>query len=155
MSVLFTFICTNSTNDVAVPPRAYGSQENFNRNVSDGFAALAGGYSRVGKLAFFSIQAAIANHLICDGSEYPILAFPELAAFLGNNEGTPTSALNFKVPNFVATIAAAPTVTPQVVTAGTVSSGAAVTNPTTSGQTGGTSGGGVSSGGRLSNIRSL
>jgi len=155
MSVLYTYICTKTTNDVAVPPIAFGSQERFNRDVSDGFFALAGGYSTVGKLAFFSKQATVTNHLLCNGSEYPKASFPELAAFLGDNEGAASSSLNFKVPNFVASLVPTPTATPEVVAGGTVSSGGTVTNPTGSGQTGGTTGGGSPSGGRNPDVREV
>ena len=120
MSVLYTYICTKSTADPFIPSTA-PSQAIFNRDVSDAFAALAGGHTVVGRLAFFPVQRSVPNHLLCDGSEVPRASFPELFDLLGNTQGSPVNGANFVLPNYIGTVEAAPTAVAQTVTEGTVS----------------------------------
>lgn len=120
MSSLFTYICTKSTADPFIPSTA-PNQVIFNRDVSDAFAALAGGHTVVGKLAFFPVQRSVPNHLLCDGSEVARASFPELFDLLGTSQGTAANPANFVLPNYLGSLTPAATASPQTVTEGTVS----------------------------------
>jgi microcystin-dependent protein len=53
----------------------------------------------VGTITMSALPTVPANHLVCDGTEYPNTAYPVLAAAIGTlYGGTPGST--FKVPNF-------------------------------------------------------
>jgi hypothetical protein len=107
MSELYAYICTKSTVDPYVSFRAVDLQS-LARDVSDGFAALSGGHSLVGQLAFFPTQRSVPNHLLCDGREVLKTAFPELYQYLGSSQGTATDPAKFKVPTYVGTAAFVP-----------------------------------------------
>ncbi len=121
MSVLYAYICTKQTADPYVPPYAT-NLSTLARDAADGFAALSGGYLRVGQISFFPVQRAVPFHLLCDGKEVPKALFPELFEYLGNAEGTPTDAANFILPNFIGAIDPATTAVPETVTESTVTS---------------------------------
>lgn len=119
---MFVYICTRTTADPVIPP-ASPDVRILARNVSDGFAALAGGSHVVGQLRFFPLQRAVPFHLLCDGKEVEKAAFPELYSYLGDTQGAAASG-NFKLPNYVgaASFVPAPTSEPETVTAGTAES---------------------------------
>lgn len=121
MSELFTYICVKQTADPYVPPITQNIIT-LARDTSDGFYALQGGHQTLGQLALFPVQRSVAFHLLCDGSEVPKTAFPELYEFLGDSQGTPADPLNFVLPNFLGTITPAATAIPETVVGGTVTS---------------------------------
>lgn len=141
MSALYVFICTKTTVDFVVPVTA-SSQQEFNRKVANAFRGMVGGVLRVGDLKFRSTQAAVANHLLCDGTTIQRTQFPELVDYLGG-----TTASSAVLPDFSGSLAVAvPTVTQTVEQGGTVNTGGTVTDQ---GETGGTTGGNVVTGGRI------
>ena len=155
---LFAFIATRTTYQNVVP-RGPMSQQKFNRSVANAFSGNQGRPTHIGEIIFFPLGAPASsealqmpNVILCDGSEVAKASFPELAAYLGDSQGTPTSASNFVLPdvrNFVFTS----TVPVQVVdSGGTVTTGQDTTSPETIGQTGGTQGGNPVSGGRPQTI---
>lgn len=121
MSEIFTYICTKQTADPFIPPASVNI-DHLSRDVSDGFAALQGGYFRVGQLALYPAQRAIANHLLCDGQEVPKASFPELYDYLRDFEGTPADPLNFVLPNYIGSLVPAAVAAPETVEGGTVTS---------------------------------
>lgn len=120
MSQFFAYICTKTTADPYIPPRALNI-ETLSRDVSDAFYALTGGRTEVGKIALFPVQRAVSNHLLCDGREVPQAAFPELYEYLGDTQGTPVDPANFKLPDYLSSFAPSPTADPETAVAGTVS----------------------------------
>lgn len=132
MSKFFTYICTKTTADPYLPTRTV-SVDVLARDVSDAFMAISGGRFQVGKLAFFPVQRSVANHLLCDGREVPKSSFPELYQYLGDSEGAPANAANFKLPNYLGTItpAAVADAKPETATNGTVSTPPPDTPPPT------------------------
>lgn len=128
MSQLFVYVCTKSTADPFLPPRTT-SVDVLSRDVSDAFAALAGGHFTVGKLAFFPVQRSVANHLLCDGREVLKASFPELYGYLGDAEGAASDADHFKLPNFLTGLETAPVAEPESANTGTVSTPAPETPP--------------------------
>lgn len=121
MSELFAYIATKQTADPFIPPMTQNVNK-LARDVSDGFSALQGGYYRVGEISFYPAQRAVANHLLCDGTEVSKVSFPELFEYLGDSQGTPADPENFVLPNFVGTLEPATTVIPEVIEGGTVTS---------------------------------
>jgi hypothetical protein len=121
VSQVFAYICVRQTADPYIPTIAQDLRR-LSRDVSDGFAAMVGGYHRVGELAFFPQQRSVANHLLCNGQEVPKAAFPELYDYLGGLEGAPVDPLNFKLPNFIGTLAPAAAAAAETVVASTVTS---------------------------------
>lgn len=119
MSQIFVYICTKTTADPFLPPRTT-SVDVLSRDVSDAFAALAGGHYTVGKLAFFPQQRSVPNHLLCDGREVAKVSFPELYGYLGDAEGT-AGPDSFRLPNFLTGLDAAVTATTESASTGTVS----------------------------------
>lgn len=101
MSTVYTYIATHSTVDPYVAPTAINLPM-LARDTSDALVALSGGRIEVGKLAFYSVQHAVPSHLLCDGREVAKLAYPDLYALIQDSEGVAGSALNFKLPNFIA-----------------------------------------------------
>lgn len=148
MTAIYAFICTKTTADVVIPKFAR-TQEEYNRRVAGGFGAIAGGHTFAGDLKLRPTTAAVSNHLLCDGSEFEILRFPDLYNAIGTTFGG-DGVTTFRVPDYgnQALTVPAITVTQTVDPSGTVSTGGAVTIPSGSGQTGGSSGGNVVSGGR-------
>lgn len=150
MPSAYWFIRTNTTADPALPPVA-ANQALFNRDVSYTLSALAGGYGNAGDLLLRATPKAVANFVLCDGSELARLGFPDLFDAIGTEWGAGDGATTFNLPTqaqlwgFAATPATPP---PQTVEGGAVSSGTTPTQPSGGGQTGGTSGGSVDSGGR-------
>lgn len=142
MSDLYAFICTKTTADFIVPATAL-SEGDWRRKVSLAFAGLVGGYMTVGDIKFRPSQAALANHLLCDGSTISRDQFPLLVDYLAGP--TATEAV-LPVPPFSFP---APTVTQTTTGGGTVSTGGTVSD---AGDTGGTTGGNVPSGGRPDRI---
>lgn len=145
---LWVFICTKTTADVVIPKFAR-TQEEYNRRVSGGFQAFAGGHTRAGDLLLRPTTNAVSNHLLCDGSTLNILQFPELYNAIGTAFGG-DGITTFQLPDYGSQALTVPgiTVTQTVDPSGTVSTGGTVTTPTGPGQTGGSSGGNVVSGGR-------
>lgn len=138
---LFAYICTKTTADFVVPVSA-ASQQDFNRRVVNAFKGNVGGAYKVGKIEFYTVEKAIHNHLICDGSTITALQFPELVPFLAGAGATQAT-----LPNLSGALTvAAPTVVQTVSTSGTVDAGGTVAP---AGTVGGTAGGNVPSGGRL------
>lgn len=123
MSEIFTYICTRQTADPYVPTMAK-DLTSFARDVSDGFFALQGGRQTVGKLAFFPLQKAQPDHLLCDGSEVPKASFPELYEYLGDFMGTASDPLYFVLPNYIGAgaLTGASTAATETVAGGTVTS---------------------------------
>ena len=157
-SQLFAFIATKTTYSNVVP-RGPMSQQKFNRSVANAFSGNQGRPTHVGEIVFFPLGAPASsdalqmpNVILCDGSEVAKVSFPELAAYLGDSQGTPSNAANFVLPdvrNFVFTS----TVPVQVVdSGGTVTTGQDSSSPEGAGQAGGTQGGNPVSGGRPQNI---
>lgn len=148
MTDIFVFVCTKTTADVVIPKFAR-TQEEYNRRVSGGFQAFAGGHTRAGDLLLRPTTDAVSNHLLCDGSTLEILSFPDLYKALGTQFGG-DGVTTFALPNYGAQALTVPTltVTQTVDPSGTVSTGGEVTVPTEPAQTGGSSGGNVVSGGR-------
>ena len=141
----FRYICTKTTADFVIPSTA-PSQAEFNRKVVNFSRGLVGGVLHAGDLKDRPVQAALANHLLCDGSLLSPTGFPELFAVLGTTFGG-NGTTTFALPNYAgAATVTAPTVTQTVSPSGTVDTGGAVTD---AGDTGGTTGGNVPSGGRV------
>lgn len=139
-SPLFVYICTKTTADFIVPVSA-ASQPDFNRKVHNAFQGLVGGVLRVGDLTFRPIEAPIANHLLCDGSDITRAQYPQLVDLLAG-----TSATEATLPDYTGSVEATAPTTPETTTdGGTVSGGGTVD---TSNPTGGSTGGNVPSGGR-------
>lgn len=149
MSSFFKFIATRTSYATSIPLRTPINE--LTRRVRGALSATA--YpTMVGELKEFPLSTPVAGFLLCDGSEVAKLDFPELDAYLDDNEGTPVDPLNFVLPDFVGVNTPAPTYPEQTIEGGTVSTGGETTAPTEPGQTGGTIGGGVVSGGRPRNI---
>ncbi len=120
MSEFFCYICTKSTADPYLPPRAT-SMEILNREVSDAFMALSGGRFEVGKLAFYPVQRSVANHLLCDGREVLKASFPELYGYYGDAGGVATDPDSFKLPDYLTDFVPSPTAETETTNQGTVS----------------------------------
>ncbi len=151
MSEVFTFVATRTTYATTIP-LGLSSFPELVRRVRDALKATS--YpTRAGELRDFPLSTAIPGFLLCDGSEVAQADFPELYAYLGSSQGTPVTATNFLIPNYVGTKTQAPTAPSQTIAGGTVSTGGTVTSPTQPGQVGGSSGGGVVSGGRPQTLR--
>lgn len=137
----YTFICTKTTADFIVPVNAH-SQAEWNRKVHNAFKGLVGGVLRVGDLKDRPTEAALANHLLCDGSTITRTQFPELVDYLAGTEASEAT-----LPDYTGAVTiTAPTVTQDTSSSGTVSDGGTVSD---SGNIGGTRGGNVVSGGRF------
>lgn len=59
----------------------------------------------VGSIVQMAKDTAVEGHLLCDGTDYAITAYPELAAYLGTSYNThrgaaPPAAGRFRVPDF-------------------------------------------------------
>lgn len=119
MSQFFAYICTRTTADPYLPAGT-NDLRILSRDVSDAFVAIAGGFQKVGQISLFPIQRAVPNCLLCDGQEVPKVAFPELYDYLGDTQGTPLSAANFVLPDYVSDFAPATVVEPETVVAGSV-----------------------------------
>lgn len=119
MSAFFAYICTSTSADPRIPSMSPDIRV-LSRDVSDAFIAISGGSRQVGQLAFFPVQRAVANHLLCNGQEVPKVSFPELYEYLGDTQGAPLSAANFVLPDYVADFVPATTVEPEMVENGTV-----------------------------------
>ncbi len=117
---IYTYICTRSTVDPFIPSMTPNIAV-LSRDMSDAFAAIAGGFFEVGKLAQFPVQRSVANHLLCDGREVARSSFPELFDYLRNTQGAAADPLNFKLPNFLGTITPAAVAQTETATLGTVS----------------------------------
>lgn len=148
MSVLYVFIATKTTADVALPTQARDQSE-YNRRVKNAFVAQNGGKLIVGDLKLRPNGNAIPNHLLCDGSAVSRTSFPELFRFLGTSEGAGDGVTTFNLPNYLGAPIEVPATAPiQTVSEnGTVDSGVTVTEPTEPGETGGTEDGNILSGG--------
>lgn len=144
MSSVYAYICTKQTADPYVPTMTQNLTV-LSRDVSDGFAALVGGYLRIGQISLFPIQKAIQFHLLCDGHEEPKGRFPELAAYLGSSHGVPINPANFVLPNYIGSLAPATTAAAEVIAGGTVTS---QTGTPGTGGSGGSTDTPVDSGGR-------
>lgn len=144
MSKFFAYICTKQTADPYVPATAL-NLTTLARDTSDGFYALQGGYLRVGQISIFPVQRAVANHLLCDGSEVAKVSFPELFEYLADTQGTPVDPLNFVLPNFIGAFTPAATAATETVAGGTVTS---ETPSSGTGDSGGSIDYAVDSGGR-------
>jgi hypothetical protein len=139
---LYAFVATRTTADFVIPVTAT-SQGEFNRKVANAFRGLVGGVLRVGDIKFRSVQTAIDNHLLCDGTTITRAQFPELVTHLAGAAATEAT-----LPDFSGSLTATtPTVTQTTTDSGTVQT--SETAPIPAGQTGGTTGGNVRSGGRL------
>ena len=122
-------------------PITAANQQDFNRRVVNAFKGSVGGVLHVGRLAFYPIEAAVANHLLCDGTTITRAAFPELVRFLGGVDATQAT-----LPDYTGALTVSAPTAPQTVSeSGTIDAGATVT----SGEVGGTVGGNVPSGGRV------
>ena len=129
MSLLFVYICTNTTADPYLPPMT-PNITTLARDVSDAFSAISGGRFEVGRLALYPAQKSVQNHILCDGKEVSKVSFPELYAYLGDSEGA-AAAGNFKVPNYLTGLTAATTAATETINAGTVSTPTPTTPPPT------------------------
>jgi hypothetical protein len=127
VSTAYFYICTKTTADPYIPPRAI-SLDTLSRDVSDAFSALSGGRIEVGQIAIYPVQRSVPNHLLCDGREVSQISFPELYAYLGDSQGT-AAAGNFKLPDFLSGFSAAATADTETVTDGTVTTPAPTTPP--------------------------
>jgi hypothetical protein len=128
MSVFYAYICTNSTVDPFIP-RQTSNIQFLSQDVSDAFAALAGGHQVVGRLAFFPVQRTVGNHLLCDGREVAQSSFPELYDYLRDSQGTAVDPLNFVLPNYLTTLAPATTAAAETANEGTVYTPSPITPP--------------------------
>ena len=148
MTDIYTFICTETTNERAIPDQGQ-TQLEFNRRVSLAFRDITSGTYQVGDLKFRPTQASIPKHILADGTVYSRETFPQLFAYLGNTFGG-DGVTTFAVPDYSNQPIETPaiTVTQEVSAGGTVTTGDPVTTPTQPGQVGGTQGGNVPSGGR-------
>lgn len=129
MSEFFAYICTKTTADPYLPPRAV-SIEQLSRDTSDAFLAISGGRFEVGKLSFYPVQRSVANHLLCDGREVSQASFPELYGYLGDTQGA-AAAGNFKLPDYLGTFVPATVADTETVSDGTVSTPEPATPPPT------------------------
>lgn len=120
MSEFFTYICTRSTADPFIPPRAI-SLDMLSRDVSDAFQALSGGRFQVGQLAFYPTQRSVPSYLLCDGREVAQASFPELYAYLGETQGVAADPLNFVLPDYQTAFTPAASADPETTSGGTVS----------------------------------
>ena len=143
----YRFIATKTTYQTTIPA-FINSVPELVRRVRIAFLANAGGQTTVGELKDFPLSNAVANYLLCDGSEVAQIDFPELYAYLGDSQGAPVDPDNFVLPDYVGAATPAATYPPQTTEGATVSTGGAITEPTDPGQTGGSTGGNVPSGGR-------
>ena len=141
----YRFIATKTTYQTTIPAFIKSLPELVHRVRG---ALLAGQSLTVGELKDFPLSNAIANHLLCDGSEVAQIDFPELYAYLGDSQGTPVDSANFVLPDYVGAATPAATYPPQITEGATVSTGGTITEPSDPGQTGGSTGGNVPSGGR-------
>jgi hypothetical protein len=130
VSNFYTYICTKSTADPYLAPRAV-SMDILSRDVSDAFSALSGGRFEVGKLAFYPAQRSVPNHLLCDGREVEKASFPELYSYLGDQEGAASGPDSFKLPNFLTGFVPSTTAVPETTNQGTVSTPPPVVPPPT------------------------
>lgn len=130
MSTFFAYVCTKTTPDPYLPARAV-SVDALSRDVSDAFLALSGGRFEVGKLAFFPVQRAVPNHLLCDGREVLKTSFPELYSYIGDSAGVAVDPDSFKLPDYLAALTPATTADTETATTGTVETPPPVTPPTT------------------------
>ena len=128
MSNFFTYICTRTTADPYLPPRAI-SIETLSRDVSDAFLSLQGGRFQVGQLAFYPTQRSVPNYLLCDGREVSQASFPELYAYLGDSQGTATDPANFVLPDYLTAFAPAPAADTETAMDGTVTTPEPATLP--------------------------
>lgn len=148
---VYTFIATRKSYATTIPL----GLKNFNelvRRVRDALAATA--YpTLVGELKDFPLSNSVQGFLLCDGSEVRRVDFPELYAYLGDSQGTPTSTSTFVLPNYVGAKTQAPTAPAQTIVNGTVSTGGTTSTPTQPGQAGGTVGSSPVSGGRPQTLR--
>lgn len=151
MSEIFVYIATRTTADPYIPSQSR-DMNTFSRDVSDAFYALQGGRQTVGKLAFFPLQQAQPDHLLCDGKEVRKDQFPELYNYLGDFIGPASDPDYFVLPNYIGegALTGAAAAAAETVAGGTVTS-----EPATPG--GGDSGGSidrpVDSGGRTREVR--
>lgn len=148
----YWFIRTKTTYDPVVP---IGStiDAGFVRDVSNGFAALSGGYGNAGDLLYRANDRAVAGYILCDGSAVSRFSYKELFDVLGEAWGAGDGSTTFNIPDQtgLAGLVAAPPATPDQTVSGTsVASGTTVISPTQPGQAGGSTGGGVDSGGGFS-----
>lgn len=143
---VYTFIATKTTQPATIP--------SFVTSLQDLVYRLRGVLRTndypliVGELREFPLSTAQPNFLLCDGSEVPKDAFPQLYTYLGDTQGTPTDSANFVLPDYQGTKYQAPTYPTQEATGSDVNTGGTVTTPSGSGQAGGSVGGNVPSGGR-------
>ena len=139
---IFAFICAKTTADFVVPAVS-SDVADLARRVSNFAKGLVGGTLTVGDIKLRTTQAAIPNHLLCDGSTISRSKFPQLVTYLaGETANTAT------LPNLSGGLTiTAPTVTQTVTDSGTVATTETVV--TDAGQVGGTTGGNVTTGGRL------
>jgi hypothetical protein len=153
VSLLYVFICTKTTADAALPTTSY-NQNDFNRRVSNTFRAFNGGRLVCGDLKLRPTANAVANHLLCDGSEISRTQFPELFRLLGESEGAGDGTSTFNLPNYLGSALEIPDTAPaQTITEhGTIASPVPVTEPMEPGEIGGTEGGNVLSGGQPAKI---
>lgn len=122
MSELFAYICTGTTADPFVPKRSL-NMDQLSRDVSDGFAALSGGYRQVGRISFFPLQKSQSGHLLCDGREVPKNEFPELYDYLRDFMGASTDPNKFVLPNYIGdALTGAATAAAETTSGGTVTS---------------------------------
>jgi hypothetical protein len=152
VSEFFSYICTKTTADPFIPPRAI-SLDTFSRDVSDAFTAISGGRFEVGRIAIYPVQRSVANHLLCDGREVSKASFPELYSYLGDTQGTPVNPDNFLLPDYLTAFAPAPTADIETAADGTVTTPPpAVPPPTDYPERTDRVWGNVDSGGRRGNI---
>lgn len=143
-SQLFAFICTKSSADFVIPANARDLGE-LSRRVSIFAKGLVGGTLTVGDIKFRPTEAAIPNHMLCDGSTISRGQFPQLVEFLNPGEDTAT------LPDYTGSLEIeAPTVEQTVTDSGTVSTDDTIVID--AGDTGGTTGGNVTTGGRIRQV---
>lgn len=143
---VYTFIATKTTTAATIPSFVNNLQELVYRLRG---ALRANDYPLiVGELREFPLSTPQPNFLLCDGSEVPKEAFPQLYTYLGDSQGTPTDSDNFVLPDYQGTKAQAPTYPTQTVTGSDVSSGNTPAEPSGSGSAGGSSDYNPPSGGR-------
>lgn len=143
---VYTFIATKTTTAATIPSMVGNLQELVYRLRG---ALRANDYPLiVGELREFPLSTPQPNFLLCNGSEVPKQAFPQLARYLGDSQGTPTNSDNFVLPNYQGTKGQAASYPKQTATGADVSSGNTPTEPSGSGTTGGSSGYNPPSGGR-------
>lgn len=138
-SVVYTFIATKSTYAATIPLYVKDLTD-LTRRIRN---TLSGNQYpiRVGELRDFPQAVALENFLLCDGSELPQIDFPELAAYLGNSQGTPANPANFLLPNYLGSKTQSPDAPPQTVDPGAVGIGTPPEeSPVDPGDAGGTRG---------------